>query len=185
MKKLLVLAVVVAMAMGAMADLTFGINGAEQVGLADYAKAYLMTDSQFAEWQGQAEKLADPSAYTYVMDLAWGGMEQGNVGVKWTSEDMYDFFKNNEMKNLHVVIAGSKDYYAWTLDQNQGYRLVSSFEQKPMKERAGVDIPDIVEITSIQNVGSMTATEYAVPEPTSGLLLLLGVAGLALKRKRA
>ena len=26
---------------------------------------------------------------------------------------------------------------------------------------------------------------YAVPEPTSGLLLLLGVAGLALKRKRA
>ena len=32
----------------------------------------------------------------------------------------------------------------------------------------------------------MTAVEWsAVPEPTSGLLLLLGVAGLALKRKRA
>ena len=28
-------------------------------------------------------------------------------------------------------------------------------------------------------------TAAAVPEPTSGLLLLLGVAGLALKRKRA
>ena len=26
---------------------------------------------------------------------------------------------------------------------------------------------------------------YAVPEPTSGLLMLLGMAGLALKRKRA
>jgi len=32
---------------------------------------------------------------------------------------------------------------------------------------------------------SSTGTIGAVPEPTSGLLLLLGVAGLALKRKRA
>ena len=33
--------------------------------------------------------------------------------------------------------------------------------------------------------GYSAAGWYAVPEPTSGLLLLLGVAGLALKRKRA
>ena len=33
--------------------------------------------------------------------------------------------------------------------------------------------------------GYSTAGWYAVPEPTSGLLLLLGMAGLALKRKRA
>ena len=33
--------------------------------------------------------------------------------------------------------------------------------------------------------GSWNYTANAVPEPTSGLLLLLGVAGLALKRKRA
>ena len=37
------------------------------------------------------------------------------------------------------------------------------------------------------NAGTQTAGNWysAVPEPTSGLLLLLGVAGLALKRKRA
>lgn len=36
------------------------------------------------------------------------------------------------------------------------------------------------------NTGTQTAGNwYAVPEPTSGLLLFLGVAGLALKRKRA
>lgn len=38
------------------------------------------------------------------------------------------------------------------------------------------------------NTGTQTASNWytvAAPEPTSGLLLLLGVAGLALKRKRA
>ena len=35
--------------------------------------------------------------------------------------------------------------------------------------------------TATQNAGNWAA----VPEPTSGLLLLLGMAGLALKRKRA
>lgn len=38
------------------------------------------------------------------------------------------------------------------------------------------------------NTGSAdygSAGWYAVPEPTSGLLMLLGVAGLALRRKRA
>ena len=38
--------------------------------------------------------------------------------------------------------------------------------------------------TSTQMTGTWTSTA-AVPEPTSGLLMLLGMAGLALKRKRA
>ena len=35
------------------------------------------------------------------------------------------------------------------------------------------------------SVGGWTAAGGAIPEPTSGLLMLLGLAGLALKRKRA
>ena len=50
-----------------------------------------------------------------------------------------------------------------------------------------IAVATMVSATSVGNGGATwtEATTAAVPEPTSGLLLLLGVAGLALKRKRA
>ena len=41
------------------------------------------------------------------------------------------------------------------------------------------------DLTKSLTTGGYTMTVGAVPEPTSGLLILLGMAGLALKRKRA
>ena len=41
------------------------------------------------------------------------------------------------------------------------------------------------EYLDTRSSGNWTAGSMAVPEPTSGLLMLLGVAGLALRRKRA
>ena len=47
------------------------------------------------------------------------------------------------------------------------------------------DLSDYVAgFQDITPIGASDWTAYNVPEPTSGLLLLLGVAGLALKRKR-
>lgn len=40
-------------------------------------------------------------------------------------------------------------------------------------------------LTATWNGGTQMSTYAAVPEPTSGLLMLLGIAGLALRRKRA
>ena len=47
-----------------------------------------------------------------------------------------------------------------------------------------IDMASSIDYTSA-NFGSGPWTAVAVPEPTSGLLMLLGVAGLALRRRRA
>lgn len=85
------------------------------------------------------------------------------------------------------VEAGSKDFYmivlnATTLEDATGYYVSN-------KVNATVDasLDTTVGFGSQATASKATAnwTAMSVPEPTSGLLLLLGMAGLALKRKRA
>lgn len=74
---------------------------------------------------------------------------------------------------LYIYTDGSNEYYLG----NVGTVTLASNQNKNMTNMA----------LKLNSTGdSMTSVGWtAVPEPTSGLLLLLGVAGLALKRKRA
>ena len=63
------------------------------------------------------------------------------------------------------------------------YSVSSVFNQQAYT--LGVDEAMSVSFTSSMVGAGTRWTATAVPEPTSGLLLLLGMAGLALKRKRA
>ena len=73
------------------------------------------------------------------------------------------------------LVGGSTYKFYYTMEDASGNLFTST--TKSMKAQA----------TSTANVqfGSAGTWTAAVPEPTSGLLMLLGMAGLALKRKRA
>ena len=73
---------------------------------------------------------------------------------------------------LYTTKVDSDDYYMG----NYGHMKLTSDQSDSLGSLA----------LKMGGTGSATAwSTAAVPEPTSGLLLLLGMAGLALKRKRA
>ena len=64
------------------------------------------------------------------------------------------------------------------------YKFSDKYTSLTYDEGADVPVPTVAQFSSAQWTAGSAWTQ-AAPEPTSGLLLLLGVAGLALKRKRA
>ena len=79
--------------------------------------------------------------------------------------------------NGYLVIFNSSDVSTATL------AYVTGVESTVINNLGSNVSLDFGNITSAQNASNWTTV--AAPEPTSGLLLLLGMAGLALKRKRA
>ena len=99
-------------------------------------------------------------------DLADGGWLEGNNISGFTAGTSYNFY-------LAVfdssTVEGAKNFYI-------SDTAAVSFPGSGLPGSASFDL------SATSSAGAWTA---AAPEPTSGLLLLLGMAGLALKRKRA
>ena len=137
-------------------------------------------------------------ASDYTLDEAWAGIKGGTLTFS-------DFVANNDYAANVVdgVVAyeseafttsassgGHEFYYAL---QNGDNYFFSSESIMGSKQPAGQDITFAlgwsgdagVNFGNKDWVDNGWYSTAAVPEPTSGLLLLLGVAGLALKRKRA
>ena len=84
-------------------------------------------------------------------------------------------FPNSSTVNGYIVILDNSDYTKATL---------AYISEEASTTISGTGLSQDIEFGSLE--GTKTASNWqAVPEPTSGLLLLLGMAGLALKRKRA
>ena len=101
----------------------------------------------------------------------WGYAEQYQVGV----------FDNSQTVSGYVVILDA----ATVADATKAYITdIASTDINDIGGAPSIEFGDISEATAVAgnwyNLGSAP-----IPEPTSGLLMLLGMAGLALRRRRA
>ena len=103
---------------------------------------------------GVTAKKGSRSPYKYQAGATAGGISDADVG----------------MQTVYVVIVSKDGKGYWTMS-TEGE--VYTTAEKPVEAAF-----------SAETLITTPYTAWAVPEPTSGLLLLLGVAGLALRRKQ-
>lgn len=180
MKKLMIAMAVAVMAIAVQAaTVTWSLTnvyGTDGTALADSSySAYLFTTAA-----------ADTSTWaTSLADLSKGyALTQAGAG-KWSDTTMTEVSAINSGSSLNLQAGQAYDFYAIVVNGSKYY----------VTQTKNVTIPDsasnvLIGFASQKNytmAGGSSYVGYAesAPEPTSGLLLLLGVAGLALKRKRA
>lgn len=178
MKKLMILAAVAAMgAMSAKAtiDEAFGVNAffmdeTKWAGsYAGYQTVYILTSEASASWNGTLAGLKSAQVTSMTLHDQWPGWDGDQYCMTGSNNRQVGSLDEAYAEGAVVAyLTNGEDYFF----QNSGTRHFDG-------QNVGHDFTFEIE-------GSDSPTTFAaVPEPTSGLLLLLGVAGLALKRKRA
>ena len=185
MKKLIIAACAVAFAAGVQAaSITWGTTGAfyDTAGDPDWPTVAAGTTAYFvfASSYAQADLVADFAAGT--VDMAkLTAIKSGTIGADGTVA---------EVTGSSIALSGSQNAYVAILKDAENM-FISDIANNTIDE-LDVTIYSFNEAKTgdIWALNDATAGYsapgwYNVPEPTSGLLLLLGMAGLALKRKRA
>ena len=102
------------------------------------------------------------AAFTKGMDVAAAyDMAQYNISGGWANSSFFVEYFNDQNEQI-----GYSDAVGFGTLAGLGY--IGNWQSQPVVPNAGVWTPNFV-----------------IPEPTSGLLMLIGLAGLALRRKRA
>lgn len=134
-------------------------------------------------WQltvGQMFSAADiTAAFTGLIEVYASGGDLAAPTLVFSDSEA-NIMYNKAAFSTEALTAGQEyDFYVVLTEGNKQYTSVT----KP-----GVALETgatLVSFGSLKTATQNAANWADVPEPTSGLLLLLGVAGLALKRKRA
>ena len=151
-----------------------------------FATAYLFefTTETLSTWQAYKDGTKDVWGSFNEETLTLGGQAYSKTGKTGGSGG--------------VNLVGTTDYngtdigygviiYAWDKDSNgkADYYIAQVLDTKTATNPTGL----VGSGVSVGNIAGTTSADVSawqsVPEPTSGLLLLLGVAGLALRRRRA
>ena len=185
MKKLMILAAVAAMALGAKADYSASLNATSisltlaadgETGVQNYSSFFVLLPDAFSSWKQNSNALADLNSASIIAGTAdyvsgedamklnylYGHAFNGEV-TKFTETLPFDIVMGSA--NAVFVAASANDYYYGEgefISYGSVYKSMSMSGQTPT---------------------SFGSTPAPIPEPTSGLMMLIGLAGLALKRK--
>lgn len=176
MKKLITMLSVMAIAVIAnAATVSWGVYPVYDRGATTENTGYLVYFFDNSAFSAAEASAAIASGDTTFVSNGWAADALADGG--FTSGEATGTWANGSTVTGYLVI-----FDAGTV-ADAGFAYVSSTASGNIGaqgQAAGIDFDDT------QLAGMQTASNWtAVPEPTSGLLLLLGVAGLALKRKRA
>ena len=141
----------------------------------DYGRAFLYLGTVTA-----SDSAFNLDGCTFITDAAYDG-EVGYMYGNNTTVQSSDALASDAAGQAFSIVLVNKD--VTTLDGFEGnYAIVTGDSQRGSIPGATTTY---YAIFSNSDTITTSSTMSAVPEPTSGLLLLLGVAGLALKRRRA
>ena len=184
MKKLMVMLAAVAMAVGAQASSVYWTctNVKDATGTAVDGIAYFMIESatqtrdQFIA--AVAGKGADAATAALGSAYSWNASEPGkySVGLADAVDVSSLGLADDKTYNAYLVIFDNADL------EKANFYVTGVKELTTMTGTETAQVKFGTQSTPSQAAGAWTAV---APEPTSGLLMLVGLAGLALRRRRA
>ena len=201
MKKLMIALCAVAMAVGAQAgSIKWSINPggvkdwngtSETTMAANTTMVYFMLSSQMTNVENAIKK--GESFASYILD---SGKTTGSNGQKSTSAQItnaslpLEAIPDTDPQQYKGVSTAFRVLVVEKVGEDTWYKFSGEVNKDTYWEGAETPVPTTAQFTSTAWGKGTEWTKVStgptpIPEPTSGLLLLLGVAGLALKRKRA
>ena len=165
------------------------------IALAVVASA-IVCNAAAVDWQSGAVYKTDGSAKVgkgvtdYLVTISFFTDAAGTTAVTGLSGNFSSGTSGTGSKYSGTVdgFEALTTYYSQIVITTDGYEAKSEIAafSTPANGKASLDFSDGTGFTSFSGFSTSTPGAWvAVPEPTSGLLMLLGLAGLALKRKRA
>ena len=191
MKKLMILAAVAVIAISTQAaTVSWTLNNAYQPGktattdkLVDGLTCLILTSDTSGTYDTYTKSQITEaiSKGTFKTDMAANTAGTSSAGAMTSASSSFGSFTTGDSVSAFLVIFDGS-----TVAASKNYLIVD-----PATSTITFDSPTGDKAFAFGNVKTLTQTASnwtatsAAPEPTSGILLILGMAGLALKRKRA